>query len=113
MHKDTSLKATEKKIMLVITTFIFFSIYTLASVSNTIAVSNRLKSALNEYFKCEALGHVPGKCSRKHFEKFMTPYVSAISYLVLGFIPLSILNFLFKWKSLRSLTTKCITNKGK
>ena len=107
--KNKGLNTAERKIMLVIITFTVFGIFKLARVSNSIAKIDRLISALTDYFKCEALGHVPGKCSREQFERLATPYFSAISYLLLGLIPLSILNFVFKWSSVKKAKKKLTT----
>ena len=102
--KKNCLTTAEMKIMLVIVTFMVFSIYTLVRYSNTLAIADKLRSAFTDYFKCEALGYVPGRCSREPFERLDTPYVNAISYLLLGFITLSILNFVIKWR----MVTKAI-----
>ena len=104
--KNKGLNTAEKKILLVILMFTIFSIYILGITSNNIAVSERLTSTLTDYFKCEALGHVPGRCNREPIERITTPYFSAISYLLLGLIPLSILNFVFKWSSVKKAKEK-------
>ena len=107
--KNKGLNTAEKKILLVILMFTIFSIYILGITSNNIAVSQRLSSALIDYFKCEAVGHVPGRCSKEPIERITTPYFSAISYLLLGLIPLSILNFVFKWSSVKKAKKKFTT----
>ena len=107
--KNKGLNTAEKKILLVIVMFTIFSIYILGVTSNNIAVSERLTSALTDYFKCEALGHVPGRCNREPIERITTPYFSAISYLLLGLIPLSILNFVFKWSTVKKTKKKLRT----
>ena len=96
--KKNGLTTAEMKIMIVIGTFTVFSTYTLARYSNSIANTDKLLSALTDYFKCEALGHVPGRCSREPFERLENPYVNALSYLLLGCMILSILNFVIKWR---------------
>ena len=104
--KNKGFDTAEKKIMLVIVMYTIFSIYILGLTSNNIAVSERLTSALTDYFKCEALGHVPGRCDREPFERLTTPYLSVILYVLLGLIPLSILNFVFKWSSVKKAKKK-------
>ena len=96
--KKNGLTTAEMKIMIIIGMFTVFSTYTLARYSNSIAHTDKLLSALTDYFKCEALGHVPGRCSREPFERLQIAYVNALSYLLLGGIILSILNFVIKWK---------------
>ena len=63
---------------------------------------------MTDYFKCEALGHVPGKCNRSEFEQYYSPYMSAISYTLIGLVPLGILNFVLKWRSVKEVTVKSI-----
>ena len=83
--------------MLVIVSSMVFSIYTLVRYSNTLAIADKLRTAFTDYFKCEALGYIPGRCSREPFERLDTPYVNALSYLLLGCMIPSILNFVIKW----------------
>ena len=54
--------------------------------------------APKDYVKSETLGQVIGKCSRAKFEQYHTPLMSAIAYNLMGFIPLSILNYVLKWR---------------
>ena len=54
-------------------------------------------------FKCEALGHVPGKCNISEFEQYYNPYIRAISYILVGLIPLSVLNLVLKWSSVKEI----------
>ena len=92
--------------MLVIATSIVFGIYILGAFSDTIAKANELIFLLTDHFKCEALGHVPGKCSREPFERLISPYVLIVAHILLGLAPLSILNFVFKWSSIKKAKEK-------
>ena len=89
--------------------FIVFSIFTLAHAAYVAATSDKLIAALTNYFKCEALGHVPGKCNRSEFEQYYNPYLSVISYALLGLVPLGIVNSVLKWRSVKEVvvTTFC------
>ena len=86
--------------------FIVFVIFTLARTSVILSKADELVSALTDYFKCEALGYVPGRCNRETFERLTLPYFSAIGDITLGLIPLSILNFVFKWSSVKKAKNK-------
>ena len=68
--------------------------------------SDKFIAAVTDYFKCEALGHVPGKCNRSEFEHYNNPYMSSITYVLIGLIPLGILNFVLKWKSITDVAEK-------
>ena len=70
------------------------------------ATSDKFIAALTDFFKCEALGYVSGKCNRSYFEQYDNPYMSAISHIILGLVPLSILNFVLKWKSVKEVAVK-------
>ena len=104
--KKVQLSTPEKKIIVALCSFILFAVFTLAQISDYLAKKEDLLEALNNYFKCEALGHVPGKCNRSQFEHYYNPYLNAITYTLMGLIPLSILNFVLKWKSVRRVTKK-------
>ena len=100
------MSTAEKKIPIAICLFIVFAVFTLVHTAIVTARSDKFIAAVTDYFKCEALGHVPGKCNRSEFEQYCNPYMSAISYTLIGLIPLGILNFVLKWKSVKELAIK-------
>ena len=91
---------------MVFTSFIIFGVFILGHVSDITAKSKKFELALVEYFQCEAFGHIPGKCDRGTFDKIYSPYMSAIAYMLMGLVPLSILNFILKWSSVKSVGNK-------
>lgn len=95
--------------MLVFTSVLLFSLFSLGYISSVIARSHRFKAALTQYFECEAFGHVPGKCDRKIFEKMYSPYLSAVTYILLGLVSLSILNFVIKWQEVAKTRKHAMT----
>ena len=78
----------------------------MAHAAYVAATSDKLITALTNYFKCEALGYVPGKCNRSDFEQYNNPYITLISYTLIGLIPLGILNFVLKWMSVKEAVVK-------
>ena len=88
--------------------FIVFVVFTLVHSAIVTAKSDKFVSVLTDYFKCEALGHVPGKCNRSEFEHIYSPYMSAISYALIGLVPLGILNFVLKWRSVKEVAVKSL-----
>ena len=68
----------------------------MARIATGTAKSDKFIAALINYFKCEALGHVPGKCDRLEFEHYYNPYMTAISYILIGLISLGVLSFVLK-----------------
>uniref|UniRef100_A0A1X7UEJ6 FZ domain-containing protein n=1 Tax=Amphimedon queenslandica TaxID=400682 RepID=A0A1X7UEJ6_AMPQE len=107
-NSRTKLSTAEKKILLVFTSFIVFGVYILGHVSDITAKSGKFQAALREYFECEAFGHIPGKCDRETFDKIYSPYTSVIAYILMSLIPLSILNFILKWSSVKIAKNKVI-----
>ena len=83
-----------------------FKVVTSVHTGYVTATADKFTTALTDYFKCEALGHVPGKCSRSKFEQYHTPLMSAIAYTLMGLIPLSFLNYVLKWRSIKEVTVK-------
>uniref|UniRef100_A0A1X7UE38 Uncharacterized protein n=1 Tax=Amphimedon queenslandica TaxID=400682 RepID=A0A1X7UE38_AMPQE len=88
--------------------YIFATVTILWHESSTDATSDKFEAALEEYFECEAFGHIPGKCDRGTIEKIRRPYFSAIAYILMSLIPLSILNFILKWSSVKSARNKVV-----
>lgn len=105
--KKTQLSTAEKKIIVALCSFILFAVFTLAQISDYLAKKEDLFAALSDYFNCEALGHMSGNCSRSQFEQYYNPFLNAITYILMGLIPLSILNFVLKWKSVKKVTKRC------
>ena len=68
-----------------------------------ISQADNLVAGLTEYFTCEAGGHVPGRCSREVFQKYLYPYVSMTTYILQGLCPLSVLNYVIDWKSVQKM----------
>ena len=100
------MSTAEKKILIVITLILVFTVFNLVHSAIFTAISDKLIAALTDFFKCEALGYVPGKCNRSDFEQYDNPYLSAISYIIAGLVPLSILNFVLKWKAVKEVAVK-------
>ena len=107
-RSHTKLSIAEKKILLVFTIFIIYGVFNVVHQSNTEAKYAEYQAALEEYFECEALGHVPGKCDRGTFENIYSPYMSATAYMLMNLLPLSILNFILKWSSVKSAGNKAV-----
>ena len=102
------LSVAEKKMLIAICLLIVFPVFTLVHTATFTAQSDKFIAAVTDYFKCEALGHVPGKCNKSEFEQYCNPYMSAISYTLLGLVPLAILNFVLKWRSVKEIAIKSL-----
>ena len=109
---STTLSTAEKKVMIVFLSFIVFGVFTMAQTGITTADSDKLARGLVKYFNCESSGHIPGKCDRHEFEQYSHPYLLSVSYLLLGIIPLTILNFVLNVQSLKACVSKCLRPRG-
>ena len=104
------LNTAEKKILILFIVFIIFGVYSLMDVAIITANNDKFVEALMTYFKCELSGHVPDKCDRSEFEQYKHPYVTAISNILLGLIPISILNYVLKFEKVKQSLSQCYTN---
>ena len=86
--------------------YVVFVVVSLAHSGDVTAKSDKSIAAVTEYFKCEALGYVPGKCNRSKMEQYNTSIMSAIAYTMIGLIPLGILTFVLKWRAVKEVTVK-------
>ena len=100
-NKKRKLSTAEKKIIIALCSFILFAVVTLVQNSLGLATLDTFIAGLTDYIKCEAFGHIPGKCNRSDFEQHYNQYLAAISNILMGLIPLSILNFVLKWRSVQ------------
>ena len=103
------LGTAEKKILAVFIAYIIFGVYTLIYVSIVTANSHKFGQALTAYFKCELSGHVPDKCDRSEFEQYKYPYVASISFILIGLLPISILNYVLKFEIVKQLLSRLVS----
>ena len=100
------LSVVEIKILVAILLFVVFAIFILVHSAIVTAKFDKVIAGLTDYFKCEALGHVPGKCDKSEFEQYYNPYISALAYILIELIPLGILNVVLKWRSVKEIAVK-------
>ena len=100
------MSTAEKKIMIVFIFFIIFGVYTMIQTGVTTAHGKELTQGLTNYFLCEFPGNASRECDRNEFEKYSHPYLLAVTYVLLGFIPLTILNFVLNVRSTKAFIMK-------
>uniref|UniRef100_A0A1X7VWC8 FZ domain-containing protein n=1 Tax=Amphimedon queenslandica TaxID=400682 RepID=A0A1X7VWC8_AMPQE len=61
------------------------------------AKADNKAEAMNEFFKCEALGYVPGNCDEGKHERIIYPYINVIVYTSVNLVPLVTLIYVVKW----------------
>ena len=92
----------ELKLAIVYTYYMF--VYWFALCLNGVYAAERtlLEEAIKRYFFCEAVGYVPGRCSREMFEQYSHSLMHMAVYSVLGFFaPIVNLVFLINCRSIR------------
>ena len=100
------LSTAEKKIMIVFIFFTIFGVYIMIQTGVTTAHAQELALGLTNYFLCEFPGNASRECDRNMFEKYSHPYLLAVTYVLLGFIPLTILNFVLNVRLTKGFVMK-------
>ena len=98
--KKRNLSTAEQKIIMVSISFIVFGVFTMIHLGIVTGNADKVADGFTEYFACKSTGHVPGKCDRSIFERHLYPYTSVIAYLLMGMVPIAILNFIVNWQNL-------------
>lgn len=106
----TQLSTAEKKIILIFVSILILALTILAYTSHVSATANKFKMALAEYFQCEAFGYEPGKCDHS-YDGIVSPYWSMTVYGMVGFVPISVLNYVLNWESIKNCCTKLLCAK--
>ena len=71
----------ELKILVVFTCFVTFLIVLNSYGAVITAEFEPFKNAINSHFLCEAIGYVPGRCSREPFEQYSHPLLNITVYI--------------------------------
>ena len=97
----------ELKITIVYTYFMLVTWFLFCLDAVYAAEKDVLEEAINSYFLCEAVGHVPGRCSRETFEQYSHPLLNvAIHNILLFFVPIVNLVFVINCKSIKEGITR-------
>ena len=81
------------KVLLILAYLIVLTSVIIARAGFTTLFEDILWSSIRDYFLCEAVGHVEGKCSRESFEKYLAPSLEAVTYIMRAFFPVVYLMF--------------------
>ena len=90
--------------------YIIFGVVTLAYFGVATADQDLLLNSIETYLRCEAMGHLPNQtsqCNPKEYRQYIYPELSAISYLLMGFIPTANLAFVINWKMTTQKMMSC------
>ena len=88
--------------MVYFASFVVSSAFVLIQYSVLRKNYNKFTDGLAEYFFCEALGYVPGRCSRDVFEDYTNPYLDGFTLILILLIPVCMIIFVIgsrKWRT--------------
>ena len=80
------------------------------------ANSDLFIEALETYFRCEALGHLPNQtsqCHPKEYQQYIYPEIAAITNVLMAFITTANLTFVIKWSTVTKFCLRLYHKKEK
>ena len=83
----------KKKVLLILAYFIVLISVIIARSGVSTLFEEVLWSSIRDYFLCEAVSHVEGKCSRESFEKYLSPLLDGLLYIMSALFTLVYLLF--------------------
>ena len=72
--------------------------------------------ALEVYFRCQALGHLPNEtsqCDPKEYQQYIYPELSATTYFLMGFLTTANLTFVVNWSTITKFCSRYYHKKEK
>ena len=92
----------EAKISVIYVYFVIFLLIIKTQEAVFLSERDPYRDAVNGYFLCEAVGYVPGKCSRETFEQYSHPALNISENIISSFIPSVMLLYLFDCRALKA-----------
>ena len=103
--KNSSLiiSTAEKKILFVLCYYVIFAVIMLVYFGFDTSDVDLFTEALQTYFHCQALGHLPNQtsqCDPKEYQQYIYPELAATTYFLMGFITTANLTFVINWSTI-------------
>ena len=89
------------KITFIYAYFVVFLLIINSQKAVLLSERDSYRDAVNSYFLCEAVGYVPGRCSRETFEQYFHPLLSISREIINTFMPALLLLYLFNCNTLK------------
>ena len=99
-------RTAEVKIVLIFSYFMAYLVMLHIRIAVFVAEFESFQSATNSYFVCEAVGYVPGRCSRESFEQYSHPIIQISLYILTLLLPTTNLLFIINCRVLREKVAK-------
>ena len=110
------ISTAEKKIFFVLCYYVIFAVIMLVYFGFFTADTDLFIEALETYFHCQALGHLPNQtsqCDPKEYQQYIYPELAATTYFLMGFITTANLTFVIKWSTITKFCSRYYHKKEK
>ena len=118
IRKKSSLiiSTAEKKILIALCYYVIFAVVMLVYFGVYTADTDLFIEALETYFRCQALGHLPNQtsqCDPKELRQYTYPELAVVTYFLLGFITTANLTFVINWSTVTKFCSRYYCKKEK
>ena len=96
--------------------YAIYAVIVLVYFEFSIADADLFIEALETYFRCEALGHLPNQtsqCDPKEYQQYIYPELATTNYFLGGFITTANLTFVINWSAVTKFCLRYYHEKEK
>ena len=114
--KGVIISTAEKKILIALCYYVVFTVVMLVHFGVYTAESDLFIEALETYFRCQALGHLPNEtsqCDPKEYQQYIYPGLQGATFLLMGFLTTANLTFVMKWSAITKFCSRYYHKKEK
>ena len=97
-------RAAEAKIVIVLIYYALLAFFIVVENEQDLANKPFVDAAIQNYFLCEATGHISRNCSRESFEMYSNEYQESLFLVLLMLIPVVNLIFVVNCRQIREQT---------
>ena len=102
--------------MIALCYYVVFTVVMLLYFGLNTADTDSFIEALETYFRCQALGHLPNQtsqCDPKEYQQYIYPELAAITYFLMAFVTTANLTFVISWSTVAKFFSQCYPKKKK
>ena len=102
--------------MIALCYYVVFTVVMLVYFGLITADTDSFIEALETYFHCQALGHLPNQtsqCDPKEYQQYLYPELAATTYFLMAFITTANLTFVINWSTIAKFFSKYCPMKKK
>ena len=97
------ISTAEKKILIALCYYVIFAVFMFTTTGLTTADTDSYIEAIETYFQCQALGHLPNQtsqCDPKEYQQYTYPVLGAFGFFLFGFVSTANLTFVINWSTI-------------